>query len=137
MSDFRVLVTGSRDWSDRDAVFEALDRVYIFLAGKKRVVVIHGAARGADSLAQQWFVDRLEQGWHVTEDAYPADWIKFGKSAGPIRNLDMVASGADICLAFPEGKSIGTRHCMKAAQAAGIQVMEFNRDGFLARPVET
>lgn len=137
MSDYRILVTGARDWVNREQIFEALDRAYIFLAGKKRVVVVHGAATGADSLAREWFVDRLEQGWHVTEEFYPADWVKFGRSAGPIRNLDMVAAGADICLAFPLNKSVGTRHCMKAAQTAGIQVIEFNAAGFLAQAVET
>ena len=53
---------------------------------------------------------------------HPADWDKHGKAAGMIRNREMVALGADICLAFPIGRSPGTRACIREAQRAGIPV---------------
>lgn len=81
-------------------------------------VLVHGAATGADTMAGKI---AKELGWQVEE--YPADWNKHGKAAGPIRNQQMVDLGADICLAFPLGESRGTRHCMKAAERAGIKVV--------------
>jgi hypothetical protein len=61
-------------------------------------------------------------------EAYPADWATFGKAAGPRRNAVMVASGADAVLAFPLGRSPGTRHCMRLAEKAGIRVINFGEE---------
>lgn len=61
-------------------------------------------------------------GWEV--QAYPADWDRYGRSAGHRRNAQMVADGADLCLAFPLGESRGTRGCMRLASQAGIRVLE-------------
>lgn len=49
-------------------------------------VLIHGAASGADTVAKEWAEDRA-----VMDDPHPADWDRYGKRAGPIRNADMVA----------------------------------------------
>lgn len=111
----RILVTGSRNWDDLEKMIEAI-APYDDCQG--RHVLIHGAARGADTMAAN-IASSL--GWDV--ESYPADWDKHGRSAGPIRNQQMVDLGADICLAFPLGESRGTRHCMKIAEKAGIKVV--------------
>lgn len=85
--------------------------------GFERVILVHGAARGADSLAAAIW---REAGLPV--EAHPADWDRYGRAAGPVRNTHMVSLGAELCLAFPLGKSVGTRHCMRAAEQAGIPV---------------
>jgi hypothetical protein len=111
----RVLVTGSRNWTDRAAVAQALSS-YCGLIDD--VIVVHGDARGADSWADA--VAR-ERGWIV--ERHPAEWDLYGKSAGHRRNAHMVSLGADVCLAFPLGESRGTRGCMKLAKIAGIPVI--------------
>lgn len=59
----------------------------------------------------------------ITEESHPADWENDGRGAGFIRNQRMVDLGADVCLAFVEGASRGTRDCMKRAGQAGIPLV--------------
>lgn len=114
----RILVTGSRNWTDRDAIYMAL-ATYTFLPG---TVIVHGACpTGADAIAGEWARETIG----FFEEAHPADWSTHGKAAGPKRNQAMVDLGADICLAFPLGDSRGTRDCMRRAEAAGIPVRSF------------
>ncbi|WP_352302760.1 DUF2493 domain-containing protein [Kineosporia sp. NBRC 101731] len=112
----RILVTGSRDWTDEDVVYEAL--VTYSLPGD---VIVHGACpTGADAFADRWAVSNGR-----AVERHPALWRVHGRSAGPIRNQQMVARGAEVCLAFPLGVSRGTRGCMAMAGAAGIPVKIF------------
>lgn len=73
-----VLVTGGRDFSNRELLFETLER---HRAARGFTVLIHGDANGADRLAGEWGAAR-----GVTVEAHPADWKKHGRAAGPIRN---------------------------------------------------
>jgi len=90
-------------------------------------VVIHGAAPGADTLAGRWAELR-----RVPVEAFPADWEKHGRAAGPIRNAPMLAEGKpDLVVAFPGGR--GTANMCKQARAAGVKVVEVSaRDGRMA-----
>ncbi|WP_052372155.1 SLOG family protein [Nocardia otitidiscaviarum] len=129
MSDFRVIVTGSRSYPCEDDVWEALAMAIAeHCDAGDTFTVVHGACpTGADAHAASWF--RLPDGGSgVTflEERYPAEWRLFGKAAGPRRNAEMVALGADLVLAFPlEGsreRSRGTWDCVDRARAAGIPV---------------
>jgi hypothetical protein len=108
----RVLITGSRDWSDLDAIASALVG---YLIDDPNAVLVSGACpSGADSMAEQ-----LWEMWGGTVERHPANW-KLGKSAGILRNNEMVDLGADVCLAFRKNYSRGTTHCANAATMAGI-----------------
>jgi SLOG family YspA-like protein len=118
----RILITGSRDWTDREAVRQALIK-----AGQgarvhpQETVVVHGQCpTGADKIA-----DELAREFGCQIERHPADWATHGKAAGPIRNAIMVSLGADVCLAFPLGESRGTRSCMRMARNSGIPVVEY------------
>jgi hypothetical protein len=112
----RVLVTGSRNWADVTAVWQSLDAQ----AALGPMVLVHDdCPTGADKIADDWARARA-----VPVERHPADWGAYGKSAGPRRNQEMVDLGADVCLAYPEAVSRGTRHCMSRAEAAGIPVQE-------------
>jgi hypothetical protein len=112
----RVLVTGSRDWDDRDAIDLALYGAYVEL-GSGTVLVSGACPTGADAIAEELWALR-----GLPVERHPADWKRWGKAAGSLRNQEMVDLGADVCLAFPLPDSRGTRHCMKAAERAGIPV---------------
>ena len=118
----RVLVTGSRLWVNRSAVWQALrDQYGISPSG---ITVVHGGANGADDIADRWAWGMKQDGYNVTPELHRADWDRFGRRAGHIRNYQMVKLGADVCLAFPYGESRGTRGCMKMAHRAGIPVID-------------
>lgn len=87
--------------------------------GFDEITLVHGGARGADTLAAAIW---SQSGLPV--EAHPADWNSFGGDAGTLRNERMVQLGADLCLAFPLGQSTGTRGCMDLAEKAGIPVRE-------------
>lgn len=114
----RVLVTGSRGWTDLVSIRNALAAAISDLGvSPSMVTVVHGAAPGADSLAGSTAWDL---GMFV--ERHPADWQRHGRSAGHVRNAEMVRLGADLCLAFPLGESRGSRGCMRLATLAGIPV---------------
>ena len=113
----RILVTGSRHWDDEESM-----RVFFTLFADKfpgKHTLVHGDARGADKMAARI---AEELGW-VPED-HPADWKRYKGAAGPIRNSEMVALGADFCVGFPTPASIGTYDCMEKARKAGIRVID-------------
>jgi YspA, cpYpsA-related SLOG family len=108
----RVLVTGGRDFSNRELLFEILDRLH---AAHTFTVLIHGDANGADRLAGEWGVAR-----GVTVEAHPADWKKHGRAAGPIRNQKMLEENLDLVVAFPGGR--GTADMVRKARKTEIDV---------------
>jgi len=109
MNNITILVCGGRDYHDRNLLFKVLDKL-------KPTTIIHGAARGADTLANDWAISRK-----VNVIEYPANWNKYGKSAGPVRNRQMLNTNPDIIVAFPGGR--GTAHMIKIAQKQGIETI--------------
>lgn len=122
---YRVLVTGSRELTDEDLVFEALSNVFEGTEDPE-FIVINGGARGADGLSTRW-VNTMQEDYRVFCEVYKADWETFGKPAGHLRNQEMVDRGADVVLAFYKkgAENKGTGNCVKTARAAGLTVKEF------------
>jgi hypothetical protein len=119
---YRVLVTGSRDWIDRDVILNAFSGLP-FRHGTLPVVV-HGDCKGADRLAE--LVAERVFGWKT--EGHPAIWRPNGiynPQAGLLRNRKMVELGADICLAFIKNGSRGATHCAGLAEEAGIPTRRF------------
>jgi hypothetical protein len=132
----RILVTGSREWTDVGFVEKRLTAA---AAGHGRFLLVQGDnPEGVDAIAKAWAV----RVGYPHEDV-PADWgrectaacyhqpryrssgERYCPAAGNLRNQEMVDRGADECLAFPKGKSRGTRDCIKRAEAAGIPTWVF------------
>jgi hypothetical protein len=99
----------------RDAIFAATLGIRW-----EECTLIHGNARGADTMAAE-----IATALKMNVETYPARWDIYGRGAGPIRNQEMVDSGAGICLAFLVPGSIGTADCVKRAEKAGIPVMKY------------
>lgn len=108
----RVLVCGGRDYSNRDVVFLKLDSTH---RNRHITLLIHGDARGADRLADQWAILR-----GVQVGRFPANWNKHGKGAGALRNQAMADLKPDLVIAFPGG--VGTEDMVQRAMSAGIPV---------------
>ena len=111
----RVLICGSRSWADYDAI-EILVKSF-----EKSTVVIQGMCRGADLMAKNAALKH-----ELAVEDYPAEWERFGKSAGPIRNAQMLEEGApDIVYAFHSdiSRSKGTKDMVEKARAKGIPVI--------------
>lgn len=118
----RVLICGDRNWTDREMIREWVQD-FNAKCGILRCfgTVIHGAAKGADMIAHEEVL-KCE---YLRPNAYPADWKKHGKAAGPIRNQQMLEEGHPVqVIAFHDDieNSKGTGHMVRIARAAGIPV---------------
>lgn len=135
----RIIITGSRGWNDRKRIEDRL----FFVPGDSTIV--HGHARGVDRMAEQ---EALKAGLLI--EAHPAQWNQHGdmndvlpcscrpesshcRLAGFRRNELMASLGADLCLAFWDGKSHGTMDMMERAARYGIPI-EVQHKYFPNRP---
>jgi hypothetical protein len=119
----RVLVCGGRDfsaidawnWLERYAKAEIAHALGVYSFGLS--ALIHGGARGADEGARDW---GKSEG--IPVHCFEANWRKYGKRAGPMRNQRMIDEGKpDVVIAFPGGN--GTADMVRRAEAAGIRVI--------------
>ena len=111
---FRVIIAGSRDFNDYELLRKTMDALLVNITDD--VVIVCGKARGADTLGEQYAKNK---GYDV--HYFPADWEKFGKSAGYRRNVQM-AENADALVAFWDGTSRGTMHMINIAKERGLKV---------------
>ena len=117
----RLLICGSRDWTDGDLILRGLSA----LRGVD--VVMEGEAPGADTLAR-----RAAEHLGIPVLPFPADWEKYGHAAGPIRNQRMLDEGKpDLILAFVDGldTSRGTADMVSRARLAGVEVRVISHSG--------
>ena len=113
--------TGDPGWTDREAIRRELLRL------PKGSIIIEGEAQGADLLARSV---AEELGFVV--EPYPANWGKYGRAAGPVRNREMLEKGKpDLVLAFHTNifASTGTKNMVHIAQRVGIEVRLFEGKG--------
>ena len=109
----KVIIAGGRDFNDYDTLKMYCD---LILANQKDIEIVSGTANGADKLGERY---AKEKGLPVKQ--FPADWDKWGKAAGHMRNGQM-AVYADALIAFWDGESRGTGGMIKLAQAAKLKV---------------
>ncbi len=110
----RILITGDRNWTDKDKIRAMLSSV------PDVEEVIEGEARGADTLGKE-----VAQELEIPVESYPADWSKYHKAAGHIRNQQMLDEGKpNLVLAFHSHieQSRGTADMIRRAKKAGIEV---------------
>lgn len=93
----RILVCGGRHYADSKHLNRVLALVCV---GRfKETTIIHGAANGADKLAGEW-----ARHAGIKELSFPADWERYGRGAGLVRNKQMLDEGRpDLVIAFPGG----------------------------------
>lgn len=115
-NQYRVIIAGGRYFSDYELLQEKCDA---FLQDKtgEDIVIISGHASGADALGERY---AEEKGYKI--ETYTADWKKYGRAAGPIRNEQM-ANIANALIVFWDGKSRGTKSMINLAKKRGLQVL--------------
>lgn len=131
----RVLITGSRSWTDRAIIRDGLRDWWIENGRPADAVLVSGACPvGADRICEEvWAANGLAvelhpAQWSVHTDRCP-DWhhkLQRCRAAGFRRNAEMVALGADVCLAFIRDRSAGATMTADLAEKAGIPTRRFH-----------
>lgn len=120
----RILVTGSRSWTDANCIERALWNEYLQMREHGPVLLVSGACpTGADAIAEHVWARN-----YLPIERHPAEWHPGGvydPSAGFKRNAEMVELGADVCLAFIKDGSRGATHTANLAEVAGIPIIRF------------
>ena len=109
----RVIVCGSRHWTN-------VERIRKMLAALPQdAIIVHGACQGADAIA-----DVIAKELGMKTEPHPAEWERYGRAAGPIRNEEMLHAGARMVIAFHNGlmQSKGTKNMVKLARNANVHV---------------
>ena len=114
----RVIVAGSRGITDRALVFQKVEALTRRLWLSSGFEIVSGLAQGPDTLAIGWadwagFAGRVAR--------FPAEWARYGKPAGMIRNQQMAWHSTHL-IAFWDGQSPGTRGMIETAKRDGLTV---------------
>jgi len=137
----RVLVCGSRTLTNHWPIWTVLQGFYemesigYLTVHANHLIIITGGAPGADTIARQWAetpgphpaAEGFPDVMSVFSTVYPADWDKYGKRAGPIRNNQMLKEGKpDQVVAFYDGveRTRGTTHMVDISRKALVPVWE-------------
>jgi len=116
----KLAIVGSRTFNDYELLKDEVDKL---LKRYNITEIVTGGSKGADKLAEQY---ARENGLKLT--VYYAQWRKYGKKAGFIRN-DKIWQYADFGIAFWDGESRGTQHSFKLAEKYNkkLKIIRFKR----------
>lgn len=106
----KIVISGCRDFNNYDLAKQYIDFCINNIKKKYELVFLSGGCKGVDLLGEQY---AKENGYDL--EIYPANWEKYGKAAGPIRNKKM-AEDCDYVICFWDGKSRGTKSMINYAR---------------------
>jgi hypothetical protein len=107
----KVIIAGGRDFNDLNLLFKNCEEI---LKEYSEIEIVSGGARGADKMGE-YYANKKE--YQIKR--FPAQWEKYGKSAGYIRNKEMSEYG-DLLIAFWDGSSKGTKNMIDLAESKKI-----------------
>lgn len=110
----KAVIAGGRDYHGTPEAYKWLRDALIENEVTK---VLSGHCTGADFIGEQAAV-----GMDLELELFPADWLKFGRAAGPMRN-QLMAALADICILFPGGR--GTADMERRARKEGCKIIKY------------
>lgn len=125
----RVIIAGSREMADYEAAKKVISGVIGEIGGGAPVRVVSGHCRGADILGERY------AGEHGLELAvFPAEWNRYGRRAGFIRNTRMADFASEdgsegVLIAFWDGQSRGTKMMIGIAERKEIDTYVFDLTG--------
>lgn len=114
---YRLIIAGSRSWTSYHHLIEAAKHFNQHYQPGNEIQIISGGAKGADALGEQ-----LAREYGLDLYIMPAEWSKYGKSAGYRRNKEM-AEYADGCIVLWDGVSKGSEHMMNLAKEHGLELL--------------
>ena len=104
----RVVIGGCRDYNDYNSFTSYL---YKYLSAyDDSITIVSGHCSGVDTMAERFAHENS-----FSLEIIPAEWKKYGKAAGPIRNETMVKN-SDAIIAFWDNKSKGTKNLISLAK---------------------
>ena len=111
----RFIIAGGRDFNNYDKMARVMHTYFNLLdVNPTSLLIISGMAKGADLLGRQIAMDN-----NLPVLEMPAEWNKYGRSAGYRRNTEM-ANKATHLIAFWDGQSKGTRHMINIMSAINV-----------------
>lgn len=117
---FRVVIAGSRTILDRLMVCNHLDKILGAKIQTHAVTIISGCAKGPDTIGAEWAIVK-----ELPVEYVRANWEKFGKQAGMLRN-QIMNNGCDAVIAFHDGKSSGTANMIQIAKQSKRMIRIIN-----------
>jgi hypothetical protein len=111
----RIIIAGGREFSNW-GLFKTKVSAYIFLLDPEDTEIVSGDAKGADAFAENYAAE-----YHYPYKQFRADWDRWGRPAGPIRNRAMAQYGTHL-IAFWDGSSPGTGNMIEEAKAVGLKI---------------
>lgn len=122
INEIRIIIAGTRTFDNYDLLKDRVDRIVLGLREDypgKRIVIVTGAAKGADQLGSKYARERK-----LALREFPANWRTYGRAAGPIRNqqmLDYILQATPALIAFWDDESRGTKNMINAAKRADVR----------------
>lgn len=107
----KTIIAGTRTINDIKILEETINNIDFNITK-----VVSGTAKGIDKLGEQWAHNN-----NISIERYPANWDRYGRSAGYIRNSEM-ANNAEALIAIWDGKSKGTKNMIQEAKRKGLKV---------------
>lgn len=119
MTNIKLAVVGSRNFNDYDLLVSHIDKI---ASTHNIILIVSGGAIGADKLGEQYAKKN-----NIPTQIFFPNWKKYGRSAGIIRNKDIIES-ADFVIAFWDGKSSGTLNSINLAKKLGkeLEIVHFD-----------
>lgn len=112
----RIVIAGCRDFNDYITARGFIEECVSDILAENEIIILSGGCRGADLLGERF---AREKGYKV--ERHSADWKKYGRAAGPIRNENM-AKVCDLLICFWDGKSRGTKNMIEVAKSQNRKV---------------
>jgi len=118
----KILICGSRTFNNYDKLKNSVNNVLKDLRSQGEKIFISGGAKGADTIAEEYALNNDKQ-----FKCFSANWDKYGKRAGVIRNREMLEylSYGDVVIAFWDGKSKGTKNMVEIAKKSRKNIKIF------------
>jgi len=116
MNTAYIIICGGRDFNNNKLLESSVNFNISYLKMKNKIKIISGGAPGADTLGEEY-----AKKYTYDIIRIPADWKKYGKPAGFIRNTEMIKTATHV-IAFWDGQSKGTKHTIDLAIKKDIPV---------------
>ncbi len=116
MTELNIAICGCREYNDKNVFIKFVDNCLAEINKGHKVIILSGHCSGVDAMAEDY---AKSNGYEI--QLYPAEWARYGKGAGPKRNLQM-ANDADAVIAFWDGHSRGTKNMIDTAEKLNKRV---------------